>query len=313
MSTDTRVIMEARGLSRRYRNCDAVIDLNLKVEEGSVFAYLGPNGAGKTTTIRLLMNLVHPSSGEARIFGRPSAALRPAHLADIGYVAADQRLPEWMTVGGLLGYLKPMYPAWDDAFATYLTGMFDLPMNRRIKQLSRGMRRKTALVGALAYRPKLLVMDEPFSGLDPLVRDEFLQGIIELTQQERWTVFISTHDIDEVEKLADRVGILNEGRLALNEGIEELQGRFRRIDCQVEGSDCLNPGLPKTWYQASQTGRHLQFIDGAYAENTTADLLAEPVPGAVITEVNAMSLKEIFLVLARHYRLTDRKGRGRHK
>lgn len=311
MNTDAQIIVEARGLTRRYRNCDAVSDLDLQVEEGSVFAYLGPNGAGKTTTIRLLLDLIHPTAGEARVFGRPSRELGREQLAEIGYVSADQRLPEGMTVGGVLNYLRPMYPTWDTSFAGYLTGMFDLPMNRKIRHLSRGMRRKTALVGALAYRPRLLVMDEPFSGLDPLVRDEFLQGIVELTQQEKWTVFISTHDIDEVEKLADRVGIVNEGRLALVEGIEELQGRFRRIDGQADSTESLRPGLPKTWYQASKTGRHLQFVDGGYDEEQTPALVAAHVPGATITDVNPMTLKEIFLVLARHFRLTDRNGKGR--
>lgn len=150
MNQGKEVIMEARGLTRRYRNCDAVVDLDLQVEEGSVFAYLGPNGAGKTTTIRLLMDLVHPTAGEARVFGRRSAELTRAHFAEIGYVSADQRMPGGMTVRGVLNYLRPMYPTWDDTFASYLTGMFDLPMKRKIRHLSRGMIRKTALVGALA-------------------------------------------------------------------------------------------------------------------------------------------------------------------
>ncbi len=311
MSAASNVIMEARGLTRRYRHCDAVVDLDLQVPEGSVFAYLGPNGAGKTTTIRLLLNLIHPTAGEAMVFGQPSRRLGREALAQIGYVSADQQLPPGMTVGGILDYLRPMYPSWDPAFVKYLTAMFDLPLNRKVKHLSRGMQRKTALVGALAYRPRLLVMDEPFSGLDPLVRDEFLQGIVEITEQEKWTVFISTHDIDEVERLADRVGILNEGRLELNEEVDGLLQRFRRVDGQAEPSESTPLGLPDAWHEFRQSGRHFELVDSQYDEAKTPALLAQHLPGAVVTETTPMTLKEIFLVLARGFRLTDRNGRGK--
>lgn len=311
MNNGEKVIIEARGLSRHYRHCDALAGLDLEVREGSVFAYLGPNGAGKTTTIKLLLNLIHPTAGGSSLFGVPSAKLGREEFSRIGYVSADQKQPEWMTVGELLRYLRGLYPDWDDAFCTAMVALFDLPEDRKLKHLSRGMRMKTALVGALAYRPRLLVLDEPFSGLDPLVRDEFMQGIVELTQQEEWTIFVSTHDVDEVEKLADRVGILNQGKLELAEDIESLQGRFRRVSCLLPAEGDLPGGLPGPWLQPRQSGRLVQFVDSRFDEEATSAQIRTHLPGAQDIEAVDLTLKEIFLALAREFRLTDRNRKGR--
>lgn len=310
MNEQTRTIIETQGLSRRYRRCEALTGLDLRVDEGSIFAYLGPNGAGKTTTIKLLLNLIAPTGGSASVFGVPSARLGRSEFARIGYVSADQKQPDWMTVDQVLRYLSGLYPEWDDAFCKYLVAQFDLPGDRKLKELSRGMRMKAALVGALAYRPRLLVLDEPFSGLDPLVRDEFLQGIVELTQQERWTIFVSTHDIDEVERLADRVGILNQGRLELAEDIESLLGRFRRVSCTWPGEGTLNLGLPDSWLRPSQSGRRVEFVDSRFDPETLSTRLQTALPGARDEEVTELTLKEIFLALAREFRLTDRMKKG---
>jgi len=180
MSENTPVI-ETIKLSRRFRRLDAVHHLDLSVTEGSIHAFLGPNGAGKTTTIRMLLNIIPPSSGEATVLGTKSRKLAQRDFEKIGYVSENQKLPLWMTVAQLMNYLRPLYPTWDNPFAEKLLKDFDLPLGQKLKHLSRGMRMKTALVGALAFRPRLLVLDEPFSGLDPLVREEFLEGIIELT------------------------------------------------------------------------------------------------------------------------------------
>ncbi len=145
-------------------------------------------------------------------------------------MSENQALPDWMTVGQLLTFCRPFYPTWDEAFAARLLAQFQLPLSVRLRDLSRGMRVKASLLSSLAYRPRLLVLDEPFTGLDVLVRDEFIRGILELSEQERWTVFVSSHDIDEVERLADWVGVLNGGHLELAEPVSSLQARFRRID-----------------------------------------------------------------------------------
>src|SRR5947199_3546786 len=222
--------IEAEGLTRRFGRKLAVSGLSFRVPPGSLFALLGPNGAGKTTAIKLLMNLLEPTRGNVRVLGTDSTRLGPSELAQIGYVSENQRLPGWMTVAELLAYLRPLYPSWNEAFCRNLLGGFSLPLNEKIKNLSRGMKVKAALLSSLAYRPKLLVLDEPFSGLDPLVRDEFIKGVLEVSSQGEWTVLVSSHDIDEVERLADHVAMLEEGRLRISEGTETLQARFRRVE-----------------------------------------------------------------------------------
>ena len=149
--------------------------LNLAVPEGSLYGLLGPNGAGKTTTIKILMNIIGASGGRAEALGVDSRRLGPKSFAQIGYVSENQEMPEWMTVEYFLAYLRPFYPAWDVAREKELLRQFELPLDRKLKHLSRGMRMKAALASSLAYRPKLIVLDEPFTGLDPLVRDEFIR------------------------------------------------------------------------------------------------------------------------------------------
>ena len=165
---------------------------------------MGPNGAGKTTTVKLLMNIIEPTSGRAIVLGTDSRRLGPTQFQQIGYVSENQEAPEWMTVDYLMAYLKPFYPTWDDGRAQELLKAFELPGDRKLKHLSRGMRMKAALASSLAYRPKLLVLDEPFTGLDPLVRDEFIEGLVGIAQDT--TMLISSHDLAEIESFATHIG-----------------------------------------------------------------------------------------------------------
>jgi ABC-type multidrug transport system ATPase subunit len=225
------------NLTCRYGRTEAVRNLTLTVEPGSVFALLGPNGAGKTTTVRTLMNILRPSSGRATVGGVDSRQLGPRELASIGYVSENQKLPAWMTVDELFAYCRPLYPGWDDALCRTLARDFDLPLTIKIGRLSRGMRVKAALVSSLAYRPRILVLDEPFSGLDPVVRDDLVHGVLELAGQEQWTVFLSSHDLDEVERLVDTVGFLDAGSLVLCEPFADLHARFRRVEVTTADAD----------------------------------------------------------------------------
>jgi ABC-2 type transport system ATP-binding protein len=206
-------IIETRQLTKRFRRSTAVDGLDLEIPEGAVTAFLGPNGAGKTTTIKCMLNLLRADSGTARVLGCEASALGPEQFRRIGYVSENQELPDWMSVRQLLDYVRPMYPDWDPEFEKRMLREFELPTSTSLRSLSRGQRMKASLLSSLAYRPKLVVLDEPFSGLDPLVRDEFLHGLLELTETEGWTVFVSSHDIEEVERLADRVAIIDRGRL----------------------------------------------------------------------------------------------------
>ena len=165
-------VLRTSDLSKHFRGTPVLSRLNLTVPAGSVYALVGPNGAGKTTCIQILMNLLRATSGRADVLGQDSRHLGPRAFAQIGYVSENQELPEWMTLEYFLAYLKPFYPTWDDARAAELLRQFDLPPARKLKDLSRGMKMKAALASSLAYRPPLIVLDEPFTGLDPLVRDD---------------------------------------------------------------------------------------------------------------------------------------------
>ena len=291
------------GLTKRFGRKTAVQDLTLAVPEGALFALLGPNGAGKTTTIKTLMNILHPSAGSATVLGVDSRRLDPPTLAQIGYVSENQSLPEWMTVDRLVAFCRSLYPTWDDAFAARLLGQFALPAGSRLRDLSRGMKVKAALLVSLAYRPRLLVLDEPFTGLDPLVRDEFVRGVLELSEQERWTVLVSSHDIDEVERLADWVGVMNDGRLDLAEPVPSLQARFRRVEATVPAERRLPDPAPASWLGVERAGQRIGFVESAYrGAESDADLAR--ILGVAPT-VTPLSLREIFVVLAKTYRLAE--------
>ena len=179
--------IRAVDLVMNFHSVPVLNGLNMTVEEGSVFGLVGPNGAGKTTTIKILMNIHRATSGHAEILGVDSRSIGPDLLAQIGYVSENQEMPEWMTVEYLLAYLKPFYATWDDDRAAELLKQFDLPPARKLSHLSRGMWMKAALASSLAYRPRLLVLDEPFSGLDPLVREDLIEGMLESAAKQQFS------------------------------------------------------------------------------------------------------------------------------
>lgn len=296
-----------QGLRKRFRRTDALRGVDLEVPAGRVTAFLGPNGSGKTTTIKCAMNLIERDAGSVEVLGVDAAKLRPEHWRRIGYVSENQQLPDWLTVPQLLDYVRPMYGGfWDPAFEKKLLGEFELPMKTKLKSLSRGQRMKAALLYSLAYRPKLVVLDEPFSGLDALVRDEFLTGLLELTETEGWTVWISSHDIEEVERFADRVAVLNAGRVDLEEDVEALQARFREIEVVFDG-EVPAVGSGELGMDVRTAGRTLRFVDPKYEEHRSLSALRERFPTALRIEERTMSLRGIFVALARNYRLTERR------
>lgn len=291
-------MIETHGLWRRFGRTEAVRDLSFSVPAGSVCALLGANGAGKTTTLRVLMNLVVPSGGSATVLGCDSRRLGERELAQIGYVSENQRLPEWMTVRQYLDYCRSFYPTWDAALEATLLTQFALPGDRALKNLSRGMRMKTALVAALAYRPKLLVLDEPFSGLDPLTREEVVEGLLETAQSGEWTVLVSSHDVEEVERLADRIVMLENGALRFAEETESLLGRFRRVEVTL-GSGAVETATPASgWLRWERAGTRVCFVDTAYERERTEQACRERFPDAAVV-AHPMTLREIFVCLAR--------------
>jgi ABC-2 type transport system ATP-binding protein len=293
--------IESVDLSRRFRRLEAVEALNLQVPAGSVFGLVGPNGAGKTTTIKLLMNLVRPTRGSAVVLGTNSRRLAPRDLQRIGYVSENQRLPGWMTPARLLAYCRPFYPAWDEALCRKLQADLNLPSNTRLRTLSRGTRMKTALLASLAYRPDLVMLDEPFSGLDPLVRDELIRALLELAADNRdrpMTVFVSSHDIEELERLADWIGFIDCGRLVFAEPVSSLLARFRLVDVVARDGVALRPAHAPGWLPQGAAGRTIQFIDTNHAAPDAERRIAAAWPDADI-RLSPLSLREIFVALAR--------------
>lgn len=297
-------IIEIKNLTKRFNRMRAVDGLNLDVPEGSVTAFLGPNGAGKTTTIKCILNLLHSDGGEARVLDCPARSLGPEQFQKIGYVSENQELPEWMTVTELLDYVRPMYPDWDREFEKRMLKEFELPLRTKLRSLSRGQRMKAALLSSLAYRPKLVVLDEPFSGLDPLVRDEFLRGLLELTETEGWSVFVSSHDIEEVERLADRVAIIDKGRIQLAESSDTLRDRFRAVEVVLENETPVTKALPPNWINIESVGRSIRYVDTSFSSDRQLDLIRDHFPNALRHDAQPMSLRDIFIALARTYRLS---------
>lgn len=291
---------------KRFGRVSAVDHLNLLVPEGSIYALVGPNGAGKTTFIKMLVNLMRPTSGRATVLGCDSRRLSAATFARIGYVSENQELPEWMTVNYFLAYLKPFYSTWDDTLAGELVQQLDLPRDRKLSALSRGMKMKAALASALAFHPQLILLDEPFSGLDPLVRDEFIEGLLELAGDS--TILISSHDLAEVESFASHVGFLDAGRMQLSEEITTLTGRFRQIEITVDGAVGLPKNWPAHWLMPEASAPLIRFIDSQFEEGRTATAIRQMFPGAMNVSIKRMALREIFVAFAKSRRNNDAKG-----
>lgn len=220
-------VIETHGLAKSYGTFGALLGLNLSMPAGSVFALVGASGAGKTTTIKILLNMTAPSRGTARVLGVDTRLIGPQVLTQVGYVSESQALPVRLRVGQFFDYLRPCYPTWDARLEQQLRSQLRLPPDRRIGDLSHGMRLKLALACALAFRPRLLVLDEPFSGLDALTRDEMIGEF--LREPRKMSILISSHELDEVERLASHVAFLDEGRLLFQGTLPELRDHAREV------------------------------------------------------------------------------------
>jgi ABC-2 type transport system ATP-binding protein len=289
--------IEIRELSKKYKSHGALRDLSLHVPEGSAFVVVGPNGAGKTTMIKILMNLLEASSGTAEIFGVDSRRLSAKELAQIGYVSENQELPGRLTVAEYLSYLRPFYSRWDRQLEAETLGQFRLPGDRRINELSHGMRVKLALTCALPYRPRLLVLDEPFSGLDPLVRDEFMEGLAGYAQE--MTILMSSHELSEVEGFATDVAFIDEGKLLFQESMEVLAGRVQEVRVTLDRAAAVRRPAPADWIDVKESGNVLTFVHTQFVENDLEAQVRSQMDGVQRVEVNAMPLRTIFTSLAR--------------
>jgi ABC-2 type transport system ATP-binding protein len=284
-------------LSKGFRRVEALNNLDLDVPMGAIYALVGPNGAGKTTAIKILMNIFPASSGRAEVLGADSAGLAGRAFASIGYVSENQHLPDWMRVDAFFAYLRPFYPSWDRDVENELVKHFQLPLDRKLASLSRGMRMKAALASALAYRPRLIVLDEPFGGLDPLVRDELIEGLLERAPEA--TIFLSSHDLAEIENLASHVGYLEQGRLRFSEEMTALAQRFREVDLTLDRPSTSPENLPSTWLHVNASAAVVRFIETRFDEDRTSAEIRRLFGNVRNLTFTPMSLRSIFLAMAK--------------
>jgi len=287
-------IIETADLHKRYDDVEAVRGLNLQVPAGSIFGFLGRNGAGKTTTIKVLLGLARPTSGQARVFGL--AADAPDESVEIrrrtGFVSDEKDLYDYMTVEEMIRFTARFFPRWRADLEQRYLRAFELPMDRKIKALSRGTRTKLALLLALCRGADLLILDEPTSGLDPAMTEEVLQALVSHVAGEEMTVFFSSHQISEMDQIADRIAIIDRGRTVLTGSLDDLRENFRRIQLVFDG-DAPEPAFRAPGVErVRRKGRVLTVLSSAGAERILDEARAL---NPVSVDVLPVTLKEIFL------------------
>lgn len=283
--------IETDVLTKRFRKLTAVDGIDLRVPWGSVYGFLGRNGAGKTTTISMLLGLLRPTSGKATVLGHSSKTDPVKIRAEIGYVPEKQIMYDWMTVEEILWFTSRFYKNWNEKLAADLVGRFKLDPKRKLKHLSRGMVAEVCLILALAPEPRLLILDDPTSGMDPVVRREFLENIVDIVRDKKRTVFFSSHILTDIERVADWVGILKEGRLLVQSETDKLKLRMRKVAAKFQGDAPreLDMGEP-LWIQRDGTALTVTFTD--YKDDIPEKLRGM---GATAVEVMDLSLDDIFV------------------
>jgi ABC-2 type transport system ATP-binding protein len=306
--------IEARQLSKTFGATQVLAPLDLIVPRGSILALVGHNGAGKTTLIKLLLNILQPTTGVATVLGQSTATLTSAAFTRIGYVSENQELPDWMTVQSFLDYLRPFYPTWNEAG---LLDELDLPPDRKLKHLSRGMRMKAVFASVLAFSPSVILMDEPFSGLDPVVRDELIQTLLGRihpddagADESGATILISSHDLGEIESFATHVAFLHEGTLLFAEPMNTLVTRFREVTVTLARSESAEEymtNLPDSWLSPESSGAVIRFIY-TKADTEAPEIAVRGVfQRAEGIQSESMTLRTIFLALVKANRTEDRR------
>jgi ABC-2 type transport system ATP-binding protein len=289
-------LVDIRRLTRQFGNKTALDDVSLTVPRGGVFGLIGGNGAGKTTLIKHILGLLRAQAGTVQVFGFDPTKNPVGVLGRIGYLSEDRDLPHWMRVGELLRYTQAFFPNWDETYAEELRVAFDLDPQARVQNLSRGQRARAGLLVALAHRPDLLVLDEPSSGLDPIVRRDILGAIIRTIADEGRTVLFSSHLLDEVERVADRVAIIHQGRIVLTATMDEIKERHRRMTLRFAHTVEAAPQLVGA---LSCSGEGTEWTYVCSGESQQLHRAAEAL-GATVVGDAALTLDEVFVSRVPH-------------
>ena len=287
-------VIETQDLRKTFGKQSAVDGLNLQVPRGSIYGFLGKNGAGKTTTIELLLNIVRPSGGQASVFGIPVTDLaRSTEIRQrVGFVSEDKGLYPYMTVGQMIRFTRPFFPGWRDDLERRYLELFNLPLKKKVGDLSKGMGSKLMLLLAVARGADLLILDEPTDGLDPAAVEEVLRELVSLAALNGTTIFFSSHQLPEVEQIAEHVCIIDRGKAVVAGALDELKAQYQRIQVVVD----RELDEPVRWVdgvvKVRQEGRMFSLLVSRNVEAILAQIRS--LPGAS-TEQFPVSLKEIFL------------------
>jgi ABC-2 type transport system ATP-binding protein len=283
--------IELTGLTKLFGAAAAVGNLSLAVPPGTTLGLIGPNGAGKSTTIKLLMGLLRPTVGEARVLGLDPLSEPVRVKQRVGYVPETHNIYRWMRVGQVIGLCRALYWRWNDKICQRMLDLFKLDPNKKVKHLSKGMLVKLSLLLAVSHEPEVLLLDEPMAGLDPLAREEFLDGVLRTVCDGRQTVLFSSHTLDDVERIAEDVAILYEGRLLTHGSIDQLVSTTKRIRAVL--ADGAQPErLPAGTIWQRREGREWLLTVRDFAPEKAAEVRG--CPGVEHVEVLDLRLEDVF-------------------
>ncbi|NQT12949.1 MAG: ABC transporter ATP-binding protein [Planctomycetes bacterium] len=288
---DDRPAIELEGLTKRFGRELAVDGLSLRVARGSTFGLVGPNGAGKTTAIKMLMGMLSPTAGSARVLGMDVLADSVEVRQRVGYVPELHHICRWMRVGEVLGFCRSLYVSWDEETCREMVDLFGLELDKKVRHLSKGTLAKLSLLLAVSHDAELLVLDEPMAGLDVVAREEFLDGVLRTICEREKTVLFSTHTLDDVQRLADTVGILYEGRLLVHRNIDELLSSTKRIRATLLDDSRPKQAPAGTIFQRVQ-GREWLVTVGDFSPEKVEEIRAANAVDHV--EVIGLGLEDLF-------------------
>ncbi|MFN6139474.1 MAG: ABC transporter ATP-binding protein [Planctomycetota bacterium] len=286
LTIETAVVLQTSGLKRHYGRHPAVDGIDLQVRQGEIYGFLGINGAGKTTTIRMLMGIIAAQAGSITIFCQKTRRTTVSLKRDIGYVSQDQNFYPWMTCEKLGRFVGSFYPTWETKEFFRLLEVFEIPRARKVSQLSGGMKAKLGLALAITPKPKLLILDEPTAGLDPVARRDFLDIIVSQARTASRTTFFSSHLIDEVERCADRIGIIHAGKMRFQGPLSQLREEVRRVRFRGE-LPSMGP-MFEFWQERKKDDQVIQTFRATCSAWQELQLPPEAT-------IESLSLEDIFL------------------